>query len=235
MHCLQQGVWRNWGVSESDGSAVDKERQSIVMEHFKTKIIEFFGLPKTGKTTTVDALVKSLNKDGFNVSKVHERASVCPIKDKLHPSFNYWTTVSFMKEYLEANEKGYDYLIADRGILDAYIWVYLLSKKIQNTNFITRFENLINQSFVLEKYLLAFSYKAKYNVIMSREKERTMKKFRNGRIMNEEILDLYNSTYEEINPKLKIISNIVELDTTNKDIPQMLFAVSEYIDNLMLK
>ena len=205
------------------------------MEHFKTKIIEFFGLPKTGKTTTVDALVKFLQNGGFNVTKVHERASVCPIKDKLHPSFNYWTTVSFMKEYLEANERGYDYLIADRGILDAYVWVHLLSKKLHDTNFITRFENLINQSFVLENYLLAFNYRAEYQAIMNRESERTIKKHQYGRIMNGDILYLYNSTYEEIKTTLKAISNIVELDTTNKDIPQMLFAVSEYIDNLTLK
>lgn len=199
------------------------------MAFFKTQIIELFGLPKTGKTTTVNALKKYMLSQNKSVEIVRERASICPIKDKLHPSFNYWTAISFMKEYVEANEKKIDYLIADRGIFDAYIWVDLLSKRLNNLDFGIDFEKLVSQNLILENYLMTFYFKAEFNVIMNREKERQIQKSQ-GRIMNSEILDLYSKSYTSIKPKLLGISKIIEIDSTINDIPKVLEEIAKHID-----
>lgn len=198
------------------------------MEFFNTKIIELFGLPKTGKTTTVNALKKYLQSKGNKVEIVKERASLCPIKDKLHPSFNYWTALSFMKEYVEANENKVDILIADRGIFDAYVWINLLSKRINDKNYLHQFEKLISQDIILKNYETTFYYKASFETILNREQSRQIHKSQ-GRIMNNEILNLYTLSYSEVKEKLSSIAKIIEIDSTINDIPTVLAEISSHI------
>jgi thymidylate kinase len=198
------------------------------MEYFNTKIIELFGLPKTGKTTTANALLKFLKGKGYKVAIVKERASLSPIKDKLHPSFNFWTSVSFMKEYLEANDSKVDYLIADRGIFDSYVWINLLSKKIHDDKFISSFEKLANQEIIFDNYLLSFYFHATIDKCLEREGERQIK-FSPGRIMNNLTLQEYENSYSEVKSKLEKIAPIIETNSTIDSIPKVLEFVSKHI------
>ena len=168
---------------------------------FVTKIIEFYGLPKTGKTTSANALQKYIVRDlGKKAIIAVERAGICPIKDKLHPSFNYWTAVSFVKEYLQANDAGYDYIIADRGILDAYIWVHYLSKRISNMEYRLSFKEMAFQKFLLDNYLLSFYFTASGSTILEREYSRLVNRGngKSSRIMNSEVLSGYSKSFDEL-------------------------------------
>jgi thymidylate kinase len=202
------------------------------MDYFKTKVIEIFGLPKTGKTTAVNALKKHLKNKGYQVEVVKERASFSPIKDKLHPSFNYWTAISFMKEYIEANDKNIDFLIADRGIFDSYVWINFLSQKIKEPQYLELFMRIANQDVILNNYLLTFYFKSTIDKSLNREKERQIK-YKEGRIMNQKILNEYLESYIEIKNKLTSISSITEIDTTTLSIPIVLETISNKIEEVI--
>lgn len=64
-------------------------------------VIEFAGMPKAGKTTTMSQVYGFFRRCGFRVEVVVERASVCPIKDKKHSNFNVWTATTTLAKILE--------------------------------------------------------------------------------------------------------------------------------------
>jgi thymidylate kinase len=204
------------------------------MDIFKTKIIELLGLPKNGKTTTSIALSEYLKSKGFKVEIAKERASICPIKDKLHPSFNFWTANSFIKEYIEANDNGIEFLIADRGIFDSYVWVNLLSKKINERNFIYSFENILKQDYIFSNYFMTFYFHCEVEECLKRAKVQEIK-FSPGRIMNFHLLNEYLLSFNEIKASLKIIAPIIEIDTSNTPITNVLEFVSKSIEQKISK
>ena len=72
------------------------ERAKAAGVHFdqrarKPIVVEFAGVPKAGKTSTIGQVVAFFKRCGFRVEVVVERASVCPIRDKKHSDFNVWT------------------------------------------------------------------------------------------------------------------------------------------------
>ncbi len=199
---------------------------------FKTKIIEIFGLPKTGKSTIINAVKKHLKNSGYKVDVIKERASICPIKDKLDPNFNYWTSVSLMKEYIEANDRDLDFIIADRGIFDALVWVNYLSEKQGGNNSVNEFFTLINQEFILKNYLFTFYFYAEIDTILDREFERQVeRKF--GVIMNPDSLKDYRKSYYEVKSKLEKWSTIFELDTSELAIKETISIVSKELNRVI--
>jgi len=188
------------------------------VKKLKTKIIELFGLPRTGKTTGLRAIKEFLVEKGYKVRIIRERASVCPIDDKLHPFFNYWTAISLIKEYIEANDDDIDFVLADRGIFDAYVWVNLLTKKDEE-HIKQEFLNLVNQNFIICNYYETFYFYSDLNTIMKREHERQVKKH-TGRIMNPDTLAGYSKSFMEIEPELNKWCSIKKMDTSNLTIQQ---------------
>lgn len=99
----------------------------------KPIVIEFAGLPKAGKTTTLNSVQAFLKRCGFRVKVVVERASVCPIRDKRHANFNVWTASTTLAQILEHTQTppradDPDVLILDRGIFDAICWLSGMEK-----------------------------------------------------------------------------------------------------------
>lgn len=98
-----------------------------------TVVVEFAGLPKAGKTSTLAQVYSFLRRCGFRCEVVVERASVCPIRDKKHFNFNIWTAATSIAQLLEKtqnppNEDDPDILFLDRGIFDALCWFRLLEE-----------------------------------------------------------------------------------------------------------
>ncbi len=198
------------------------------MKKFKTQIIELFGLPRTGKTTGLKAVREFLKEKGYKVRIIRERASVCPIDDKLHPFFNYWTAISLIKEYIEANDDDIDFILADRGIFDAYVWVNFLTN--ENEKYLQQdFLNLINQNFIISNYFETFYFQADINTIMKREYERQVKKH-TGRIMNPVTLGEYLNSFKEIESELKKWCSIKKMDTSTLTIQQTINKICSELD-----
>ncbi len=100
-------------------------------------VIEFAGVPKAGKTTTLNTIHSFLKRCGFRVETVIERASVCPIRDKKHFNFNVWTACTSLAQILEKTQKKTqdhqsdsdpEILILDRGIFDSLSWLSMMEK-----------------------------------------------------------------------------------------------------------
>jgi adenylate kinase family enzyme len=185
----------------------------------KTKIIELFGFPNTGKSTTARTLCKFLNNSGLKTKILVDKSSRCPVKDKLSPYFNYWTTFALYKEYIEACESEYDLLIADRGILDAEIWITLFSDYGNYKPQLIDFKALINNNFIKKSIFRAYFYHSSIDLILKREKTRTIRK-NQGRIVNRKVLTDYYKTYQQIKDELKY-AEIIEVDTSKYSINDM--------------
>jgi len=99
----------------------------------KPIVIEFAGVPKAGKTTTLTALQAFLRRCGFRVEVVVERASVCPVRDKKHANFNVWTACTTLAQILEKTQDpprvdDPHVLILDRGLFDSICWLEMMEK-----------------------------------------------------------------------------------------------------------
>lgn len=99
----------------------------------KPIVIEFAGVPKAGKTTTITQVQAFLKRCGFKTEIVIERASVCPIKDKKHVNFNIWTACTTLAQLLEKTQtpprpEDPQILILDRGIFDSICWLRMMEK-----------------------------------------------------------------------------------------------------------
>src|SRR5438067_12417683 len=99
-------------------------RAEKALESFRARsrgpvVIEFAGLPKAGKTSTISQVHAFFRRCGFRTEIVVERASVCPIKDKKHFNFNVWTACTTLTQLLEKTQApprpdDPDILILDR-------------------------------------------------------------------------------------------------------------------------
>src|SRR5690242_14647241 len=85
-------------------------------------IIEFSGLPKSGKTSLISVLQLFLKRNGIKAEVYTERASISPIRKKGHLEFNVWVSCASLEGMLEALFKDIDVFILDRGIFDALVW-----------------------------------------------------------------------------------------------------------------
>jgi predicted ATPase len=96
-------------------------------------VIEFAGVPKAGKTSTIAQIQNFLKRCGFRVQVVIERASVCPIRDKKHFTFNIWTAATTLSQILQQTQEppraeDPQILILDRGLFDSVTWLTMMDK-----------------------------------------------------------------------------------------------------------
>lgn len=194
------------------------------MSIFTASLVEFFGLPRAGKTTAVEALAHRLARDGYNVAVVRERASVCPIRNKMGPLFNYWTAISQLKEYVEACDRGVDLLIADRGILDAAVWLNYKNESGEFDEEVADFTRLLDNRFMNKRTLLGLWFTADIEVVLRREFERRITPTP-GTVMNRRVLAGYADAYSRMKGDLEARVPITEIDTTNLDISSTIKAV----------
>lgn len=125
-------------IDAVEGKSVLQLRAEAAEAKFRLKarrpiVIEFAGMPKAGKTTTLNTIHGFLKRCGFKVETVVERASVCPIRDKKHFNFNVWTACTSLTQILEKTQdppspNDPDILILDRGIFDALSWLSMMEK-----------------------------------------------------------------------------------------------------------
>src|SRR5882724_237537 len=63
-------------------------------------VIEFAGTPKSGKSTSVEAIRHFFTRHDFRVHVLSERAADCPIPMKGHLFFNTWCATTMLAELL---------------------------------------------------------------------------------------------------------------------------------------
>lgn len=200
-----------------------EEVLALKQEHRQKRpiVIEFSGSPKAGKTSCINSLELFLKRNGFSVSIVQERASICPVSDKQSPMFNLWTSCMSLAGLigtLENKKAQVDVLILDRGIFDALCWFQWLvdNKKME------REQQEKAESFLLMEELvncidIVFAFSVSPSISIEREYA-TLLTDKFGSIMNEKVLAEYLNAIEyTINSKSDFFHKIFKIDTSSKN------------------
>jgi len=181
--------------------------------------IEFSGTPKAGKTTIINSLRLFLNRNGYRVSVLVERASTAPIVNKLHVHFNVWTACQTLCQMLDSAQwpERNDIVILDRGLFDALAWMDWMyhrdeldeetMNKIIGFVTIDSWRNLVDMTFVM--------LTTPEESLHREYKDQVTKK--PGRIMNAEAIDRFNQSLERTREKFgKLFPRITEVSTSGK-------------------
>ena len=187
----------------------------------KPIVLEFAGVPKAGKTTTLSQIQTFLKRCGFRVEVVVERASVCPIRDKKHANFNVWTACTTLSQILQktqtpARPGDPDILILDRGLFDAVCWFAVMER-------LCRIRQAEREQ--IERFLLMEDWRRRITgvivmtaaprISMEREKGDLPVAGSGGSIMNEEVLRQMLETTRTTAKRLAEQFRIFEIDTLN--------------------
>ena len=187
----------------------------------KPIVLEFAGVPKAGKTTTLSQIQAFLKRCGFRVEVVVERASVCPIQDKKHFNFNVWTACMTLSQILQktqtpARPDDPDILILDRGLFDAVCWFAVMER-------LARIRRAEREQ--IERFLLMEDWRRRITgvivmtaaprVSMEREKGDLPVEGSGGSIMNEDVLQQMLDTTRTTATRLAEQFRIFEIDTSN--------------------
>jgi len=181
--------------------------------------VEFAGLPKSGKTTAVNSLALFLRRNDIPVKVVAERASVCPIREKVHMFFNTWTGCMSLVSILEALQvREHRVVVLDRGIFDTLIWMTLLRKlgKITDTEY-----KVITEFFLLDRWrglvdLVIYMTTTVKSALQREFKDLLTEK--TGVIMNDSSLELYLRTAGGvIEERQKLFRKLLTVDTSDQE------------------
>lgn len=186
----------------------------------KPIVIEFAGVPKAGKTTTLGQLNAFLKRCGFKVEVVIERASICPIKDKKHVNFNIWTACTTLAQILEKTQNpprpdDPQILILDRGIFDSICWLRMME----------RLQRLRSDEIkIIEKFLQITDWRSRISgvILMTTSPKDAMQREQGllpivgckGSIMNESVLEQMVSVVKTTAEEMKKLFRIFEINTS---------------------
>jgi thymidylate kinase len=92
-------------------------------------IIEFAGLPKSGKSSNIGVVRDYFSRSGHKTRLVAEGARNCPFPNKKRVEFACWTANQSLNSVLEVKYAEDDdvIVIQDRGLFDALAFIKLLS------------------------------------------------------------------------------------------------------------
>lgn len=169
----------------------------------KSLVIEFAGVPKAGKTTTLTHVQTFLKRCGFRTGVVIERASICPIRDKKHVNFNVWTACTTLAQILEKTQNpprddDPQILFLDRGLFDSICWMTMMERVSR----IRQDERELIQKFLTiedwrKRISAVFVMLASPSDAMKREQGLLPVEKAEGSIMNHEVLQQIKEINEQ--------------------------------------
>lgn len=202
----------------------------FAMASRKPIVIEFAGVPKAGKTSTLTQVQSFLKRCGFRTEIVVERASICPIRDKKHSNFNVWTACTTLAQILEKTQDpphidDPHILILDRGIFDSICWLAMMDR-------LARIRNSDREN--IERFLLADEWRKRISAVIlmivnpkdAMQRERgvlPVEQVKEGSIMNLDILDQFKKASLECEDRFNGLFRIYKIDTScvdTKDKPE---------------
>lgn len=205
----------------------------------KPIVIEFAGLPKAGKSSTLSNVQMFLKRCGFKTEVVVERASVCPIKDKKHAHFNAWTACTTLSQILEKTQDppradDAHILFLDRGIFDAICWFRVMER-------LCRVKSEDREQ--IEKFLRLDDWREKITgvVLMTAKPEDALKREQGllevvgtpGSIMNTEVLHQLRTIYDAAASELGDEFEIVRIDTSSVELNTPTQSAEHALDKIL--
>ena len=189
----------------------------------KPLVIEFAGVPKAGKTTTLAHVQTFLKRCGFRTEVVIERASVCPIRDKKHANFNVWTACTTLAQILEKTQnpprsEDPQILFLDRGLFDSMCWLTMMERLSR----IREDQRMNVQSFLMiddwrKRISAVFVMLASPQDAMKREQGVLPVEGKEGSIMNPDILQQVRDVNKKCIEQFENEFRIYPIDTSSGD------------------
>jgi len=210
-------------MADINTSILDLEKRAELLRELlkyapRPFVIEFAGTPKSGKSTSVEAVRHFFERQGFRVHVLAERAAVCPIPMKGHLFFNTWCAASMLAELLANIETDTDIMIVDRGLFDALVWLTQQERRGELTAAEARtIENflLLGRWSTLTDLVVVMSVSAKE--ALERETGQRISS-KPGSIMNEETLAAITEAVEgAVNGYHQHFRTVLKHNTTGED------------------
>lgn len=233
---------KNSSIYELETLAKDVLRLKQELVQRKPLVIEFCGTPKSGKTTTINALNIFLRRNEFRTAVIQEMAAVCPVKNKTHYFFNSWTLFSSLSEtikQLTLGENKIDIILIDRSVFDALSWFEWLNTNPDKNPHISPVQYeafkslLINTDMFTYYFDLIYIFKATPETALAREFAELLTEKR-GSIMNEKVLEGFNYATDVVKEKYaKHFRKIETYDTSNHDANWVSYDVTRNILNVL--
>lgn len=207
----------------------------------KPVVIEFAGVPKSGKTTTISNVQAFLKRCGFKTEVVIERASVCPVKDKKHVNFNIWTACTTLAQLLEKTQtpprpEDPQILILDRGIFDSLCWLRMMEK-------LNRLRS--NERKIVQAFLEVSDWRERISgvILMTVSPSDSMKREQGllpvegakGSIMNPEVLEEMTKVCVQTADELKTLFRFCQVDTSTNGHAATAQKAAELVADQVLK
>ena len=187
-------------------------------------IVEFAGIPKSGKTNAIDSARDYFTRKGTHVIVSSESTRACPFSDRRRFEFACWTANRVLNDVINwsvtlARES---LVVQDRGIFDAKAFLRLNENeytKNSTHDCITHkavHAYLDSLDFWLAKVDLLFLFKANRQVVLSRDMAYRLGAGP-GLITNRETLDSLMHCYDLcLNSLPNRVNNLKILDTSEQ-------------------
>lgn len=201
----------------------ERAERAVKLFHHKARkplVIEFSGVPKAGKTSTLNQVHGFLKRCGFRTEVVVERASVCPIRDKKHANFNIWTLCTTLAQILEKTQEpprsdDPQILFLDRGLFDSICWLTMMERisriRCEDREIIQRFLSVGDWR---KRISAVFVMLASPSDAMEREQGELPVMGSGGSIMNHEILNQIKEVNKECADRFKRDFRIYQVNTS---------------------
>lgn len=195
-------------------------------------ILEFTGLPNSGKTTLIHNLSRSLECIGLKVKVMQEDAELVPKEiPKKTWIRNVWITFGQLQSLLELPYlDNYDIVFLDRGYYDAIFWAnFLCTQGVcskEQSDSLLRILDEMNRNFnLLPNYLFILDVSIEESI------RRRYSMGDKPTLTNYDFLNLYK---EELNSFYDTVTTpILYLDTTTMTISEVNSAVFQMISKLV--
>lgn len=206
------------------------EARSLLRYASRAFVIEFGGTPKSGKSTSIEAIRYFFIRHGFRVRVLTERASLCPIPMKGHLFFNTWCACSMLADLLEHVDSETDVILIDRGLIDALVWMTLQGQREELTYDEAR---TIESFLLLERWSslidLGVMMNVSSNEAIRRENSHRITS-KAGSIMNPEVLSSITSCVDKAIEKYGArFRHLIKFDNSNQEVRESLVSLTSEI------
>ena len=177
-------------------------------------MVEFSGSPEAGKTTCIKNLINRFTLRGLKVRYIVESAEIVD-KNIPYASFEAHLSMRFitLNQIIGAKYSSeYDIILIDRGLIDGIVFtLQFLSHRVDSCYQYTELINFLDslKCCLSPDFLLIF--KASPDVSIKR-------KGREGRIVNNNFLEEYNTLLDDFKKSLTIPYEVIDTSSYSKEI-----------------
>jgi thymidylate kinase len=199
-------------------------------------IIEFAGLPRSGKSSNIAVVKDFYSRSGRTVRLVAEGARSCPFSNKHRLEFASWTANQALSAVIEASVNCRDgsIVLQDRGLFDALAFVTLLELEGRiSSETSSRLLGYFGNPLWLNRLDLVFLFRVSPEVALSRDLA-AMLKAPPGVITNTETMLKLDSAYDRIVTTYgQYLPRIVEIDSTQTSHYEIAQTVIRTVEELL--